>query len=127
MNLLFSVLLLRRFGFIGVIIGTTISMLATTVWSEAVIVYRHVLRVPSYKFFEKYLLYLGALLFVGTVTYSVCSCIKVCGFVTFVVRAMLCVITCNLCFALLFGKTQEFAEIVRVFRNKYMSRFRKIQ
>lgn len=123
-NLCASVLLLRYLGFVGVVIGTTISMITTTIWVEATVVYKHVLGEKAYKFFAKYIQYFASLLFVGVVTYIICDYITVRGLGTFIIKAVVCVVISNAGFALLYFRTKEFKELVNSYIIKYLNRLR---
>ncbi len=124
-NLCASILLMRHFGFIGVVIGTTISMLATTIWVEATIVYRHVLEEKVYKFFVKYMQYFLSVTLVGAITTVVCDYIKVSGIGTFIIKATACVLISNAGFVLLYFRSKVFKELVNSYGVKYINKLRR--
>lgn len=106
-----SFVLLKFFGLIGIIIGTTVSLLTTTVWVEGIIVYKNVLGEKRYKFFLTYLGYLVCLGAVGVVTYLATAWITVNGIWTFLLKTGICVAVVNLCFLLVFCKTKAFRDL----------------
>lgn len=110
-NLGASIVLLKLFGLIGVIVGTTISMVTTTFWVEAVIVYKNVLKVNPWKFFLKYAGYLLILFGVGITNFGICEMISVDGVWMFLLRLCICVAFPNAVFFLCFFKTKEFKEL----------------
>lgn len=106
-----SFVLLKFFGLIGIIIGTTVSLLTTTVWVEGIIVYKNVLGEKRYKFFLTYLGYLVCLGVVGVATYFATAWITVNGIWTFLLKTGICVAVVNLCFLLIFCKTKAFRDL----------------
>jgi O-antigen/teichoic acid export membrane protein len=106
-----SFVLLKFFGLIGIIIGTTVSLLTTTVWVEGIIVYKNVLGEKRYKFFLTYLGYLVCLGVVGVATYFATAWITVNGIWTFLLKTGICVAVVNLCFLLVFCKTKAFRDL----------------
>lgn len=112
-NLVVSIILLKVFGFIGVILGTTISTLTTTFWVEGVIVYKHVLDERISAFFTKYFIYMITVLGSGALTYYLCSFVQVNGFFAFVLKAVICFLLCNALFFVIFGRTEEMKMVWR--------------
>ena len=51
LNLVISIILAKRLGTIGVFMGTTISMLMTTVWVEPYVLYKHHFKAPVSEYF----------------------------------------------------------------------------
>ena len=121
-NLVSSLILLKMFGFIGVIVGTTISALTTTFWVEAIIVYRHVLKEKPYKFFSKYFTYFLSVVGVGVITYIICNFIQVDGIISFALKAFVCVIVSNLGFFLLYARSEEFKALWEQYIRKYLKK-----
>ena len=110
-NLVASLILLKFTGFIGVIIGTTISALTTTFWVEAEIVYKHVLDEKPYKFFIVYTKYLASTIAGGILCCAICNLIEVNGLLTFILQLIICVTVSNLFFVLLYFRTTKFKEL----------------
>lgn len=117
-NLVASIILLKFYGFPGVVIGTTISTLTTTVWVEGVIVFRHVLKDKVQNFFMVYVKYLIVLFAVGSLTYLICNLIPVGGVFSFVLKTVVCVVLCNICFLALFFRTRVFRELLKMLMVK---------
>jgi len=110
-NLAMSIILLKHYGFIGVIIGTTIATLTTTFWLEAVIVYRKVLKLNPKVFFIRYVAYLLIAGIIGTLTYFACAAIPWHGLIGFIVKAMVCTLMVNLGFFIAFYRTEAFKSL----------------
>ena len=120
-NLVTSLILLHYFGLIGVIIGTTISAVTTTIWVEAKVVYKYVLNQSVLQFFTRYLLCFLIVIAVGVLTYFTTVGLEVDGILKFILKAVICIVVINVSFTVLFFKTAEFKEIV----NSYLKPFYK--
>ena len=61
-NIVVSILLAKRIGLLGVLLGTTITRVVTNVWFDPYIVYRHGLNKSPLRYYLKWLKYLGVIL-----------------------------------------------------------------
>lgn len=121
-NLVASVVLLKIWGFIGVLIGTTISYVCTTVWVEALIVYKHVFNKHVINFFITYAKYFLSVCLIGTITNYICSRIVVSGIGSFIIQAIVCVLLSNLGFLLLYFNTNEFKQLWKQMVDRLVKR-----
>lgn len=125
-NLITSLVLLHYFGLIGVIIGTTVSAVTTTIWVEAKVVYKHVLNQSVLRFFARYFIYFLIVIAVGVLTYFTTDWLKVDGILTFILKTIICAVVINVSFVVLFFKTAEFKEIVNSYvKPLYKKVFKK--
>lgn len=122
LNIVTSVILVLKFGTLGVFIGTFISTVATSVWVEPYVLYRHRLKAPLLPF---YLKYAGYCLGVGVswvVTELICRHITGGFLYTFGLRLLVCVFVPNLLMLLFYGRTKDFRATMerakRVFHGK---------
>ena len=116
-NVVVSVLLARRIGLLGVLLGTTITRLITNVWYDPYVVYKYGLRKNPLNYYGKWIIYfllvffniaLNAfiqkrIIFIGTIAILVYGSISV---VIFCVTVILC-----------FGKTEEYLYFKAVFHR----------
>lgn len=117
-NLTVSILLLHFFGLIGVIMGTTISLLTTTIWVEGLIVYKKVLHKNPLFFFLKYIFFFAVLIVSGFICYFVVSLIPLNGLLGFLVRLIVCLFLSNFCFFVVFKKTDGFYEMISIIKKR---------
>ena len=68
-NLIVSLVLVRYFGITGVLLGTTISHLTTTLWYDSYIVYKYSLHTKLKYYFKKYIDYLLTTLAITIISY----------------------------------------------------------
>lgn len=123
-NLVSSIILLKRFGLVGVIIGTTISSLTTTFWIEALVVYRNVLKKKASSFFLKYLQYFISTIAVGFVTWNLSLLVPVKGFFSFILCGALCLLVSNFGFWVLFHKSKEYKAVIFLYVRALFKKLR---
>lgn len=130
-NLISSIILVRRVGLIGVFLGTTISSILVPVWIQSKLVYNKIFNKSVFEYFRDYLIYIVYLFIAIIPTSFVCSFIR--GeyiFLQLILRGIICVIIPNLIIALLVRKTEEFSYLMKIidgFLKKFKIRFGKIE
>ncbi|WP_456279539.1 lipopolysaccharide biosynthesis protein [Bacillus sp. AK128] len=114
-NLVASLILVKYFGLAGIFMGTTISTLSTIFWTQPVIVYKNLFVQRVYSYFSKYA-YFGALtLMTCILTTFICNQIVVeQGFLSLIIKGIVCLIIPNIIYLILFHKTEEFQYIKKV-------------
>lgn len=107
-NLVVSLALGSWMGTIGVFIGTTVSIVTTSLWVEPYMLYKHKLKCSVKKYFLRYALY-------GLVTFAILYftdyvCSRIIGnlFAVCALRLVCCLIITNLVYLLLYYRTEEF-------------------
>jgi len=115
-NLVVSILLAKKFGVVGITIGTIASTLAIPFWVKPYIVFKHVFNGGLKKYYLKYLLYFSITVIVGTATYFLAVSPNINNiFLDILYRVVLCVIIPNAVIVALFFKTPQFIELARIF------------
>lgn len=107
-NLVVSILLALKFGTAGVFIGTFISTIATSMWVEPYVLYKHHLKASVIPYFLKYGLYCGVLAGTWIATDWVCGMVTGGVVAVLSLRFCICVIVPNVIFALVYCRTREF-------------------
>ena len=123
-NIVFSLYLVGELGILGVFIGTVISTLTVCFWVEPYILYKHHFKKSLLEYFKMFIQYsvvcLASILFIcaisNTFTFGTIG--------DFVFRMILCVITPNILFVLLFHKKDEFQYFIGIF-FKVLRKIRK--
>jgi len=122
-NLVVSLALGSRLGTIGVFIGTTVSIVTTSLWVEPYMLYRHRLKSSCTSYFLRYGLY-------GLVTFGVwfltdLLCRRITGtlLAVCILRLVCCLFITNLAYLLLYHRTGEF----RLMAKKVLEILRKIR
>ena len=111
LNLIISIIFVRYLGIMGVLLGTVLSELLTTVWYEAMVIYKYIFK-------RSVLNYYLTLTGYYVVTVLCCVCITIIVqllpdlgiIVDFIIRILLCVIIPNTVIWLLFRKKDQYME-----------------
>ena len=107
-NLVVSFFLGRRLGALGIFLGTMASTVATSLWVEPYMFYKHRLETSSRPYFLKYLLYAGVTFLLWWGEDLLCRRIEGNLWTVCVLRLALCFVLTNLVFLLLYHRTREF-------------------
>ncbi|MCM1577547.1 MAG: hypothetical protein NC078_01945 [Ruminococcus sp.] len=109
-NLIASILLVKRIGAAGVFLGTVISTVTTSLWIEPYVVYKYVFGKSSGEYFGKFAGYTAVTVFACAVTSLLCGFISTgSGVVTFVLKAAVCAVVPNVIFLAFFSRSENFA------------------
>lgn len=116
-NLGASIILVKYYGLVGIFIGTTISTICVPLWIQSKLVYNKIFEKPVVEYFKKYIVYVVLTLIVGAMTTFLCNTFVVIGgFSALLIKGIICVITVNISYLLLFYKTDEFKYIWRIIK-----------
>lgn len=107
-NLVASIILLRKFGIVGVFAGTFISTMTTSFWVEPYILYKHGFKKSLSIYFGKYATYTLITIFTALITNLICSAVTTYTLLSLISRGIICLIVPNAIFILLYYKTNEF-------------------
>lgn len=110
-NLIASILLLNRFGIIGVFIGTTISAVTTYVWIEPLVVFKNGIGFGLGSYWKKYVQYFVETIICCALAYGICSLLPE-GIWYFIVRMVVCVVVFAVDFVLLHIRSKEFKDLL---------------
>lgn len=117
-NLVFSILLAKYFGIVGILAGTAVSTVSTCFWVEPIVLYRRGLERCAGGFFLRYALYTAVTLMALFVTAAICSAADIGGLVGFVFRAAICAVVPNVVFILMYNKTSEYKYCLDIIKQK---------
>jgi len=124
LNLVLSVVLSRPLGTLGILLGTTVSMVLVPFWIQPVILYRMGLGGNPGGWFIRFGVYTAVTVFAGWVTEQLCSLLPG-GMIAFIFRTLLCLVIPNAVYVLAYHCTEEFqylqgivARILRKFIRK---------
>ncbi|OIK09360.1 hypothetical protein BIV60_24055 [Bacillus sp. MUM 116] len=108
-NLLSSLFLLKFYGLAGIFMGTTISTIATVLWTQPFFVYKHVFKKKALLYFVKYGYYAILTVLVCFITTVVCnSLVAGHSFFALILRGIICLIIPNFIYSAIFYKSAEF-------------------
>lgn len=112
-NLIVSIILAKYIGIAGVIIGTIVSTLTTSLWIEPYVLNKHYLKQSTIKYFGKYAIYTIAMLCAGVVTYFVCGFIPDGTIWLLFAKACVCAVVPNVVLFACLCWLPEFKECVK--------------
>lgn len=128
-NLVISIVLLKKLGIAGVFLGTTISSLFIGSSIETYIVYKQGLKVAVGNYFKKYVIYTVVTVLTYFITSKVILLIDCSNFFLLILRGILALIVINVVFLLVFCRTDEFKYYISLISgliNKYKNKNIKI-
>lgn len=122
-NLVFSIILAKAFGTIGVFIGTFISTMTTCFWVEPYILYKYEFKLGISQYIKKYIIYTILTIIVGFITVILSNLISISGILGFIIKVIICIIVTNGMFFIVLHKTEEFKYfkelVVSIINKKY--------
>lgn len=117
-NLVVSILLVQRFGIVGVFWGTSVSTLTTAFWIEPLILFKYGFHMPQGRYYLKYGVYALLTAAVGVATYFVAGLIPFGGIGGLLCRALVCLAIPNGLYYLIFRRTDDFQYFQQLFCEK---------
>ncbi len=106
-NLIASILLARRFGIMGIFLGTLVSTVTTSLWVEPLVLYRNVFYLPLRDYFVRFFGYTAAAAAICAVTTWLCH-LSGYSLISLIPRILICLTVPNLLLLLLFHRCREF-------------------
>ena len=108
-SLVASIILVQKIGLAGVFIGTIISTLTTAFWIEPYVLYKYGLKAKLREYFKQCIKYTIITILVALLTiFIVNTLFTSVNILTFIGKLLLCIGIPNLCFVLIFRKSEEF-------------------
>ena len=116
-NLVASIIIAKKFGLVGIFIGTTISTVAIQLWNQPRIVYKYAFNIPVIEYFKKYIFYATLTILVGILTTNVCNLVSISSpWISLIIKGIICVLIPNIVYIIIFCKTEEFSYIRNIIR-----------
>lgn len=112
LNIVISLLLVQKYGVMGVFAGTVVSMLFVSIWVEPYVLYHYRLHLPVRTYYQKMIPYAAITAIVWWITHILCDMASKSGngtiVVTFVVRFLICILVPDLLFLLCYHRCKAF-------------------
>ena len=113
LNLVISIVLAKKIGIAGVILGTILSTLLVPFWIEPLVVYKCGFKARLAEFFARFGIYTLVTLAVWQLTALLCG-LTPDGLWGFIMKMAICIIVPNAAFAAVYCRTKEFAYLKNV-------------
>ncbi|MBR3639237.1 MAG: hypothetical protein IKN50_01380, partial [Clostridia bacterium] len=107
LNIVISVVLVRIIGLAGVFLGTIVSSICTTV-SGSYLVFKHCFKKSSWYYWRSLATYLIVIAGVGALSYFLAGLVPASGWLSFVLKTAICVLTTAAAYVLIFHRKEEF-------------------
>lgn len=114
-NLIASILFLKLWGFIGVLLGTLLSTLTTCFWVEPYVLYKYGFRRRLSEYFKLFFKYFMSVMIAWIISFMITM--KLSGFSGLVMGVIICLFVPNLLFWLIYRKTDEFQGMLAVIKR----------
>lgn len=125
LNLVISIVLVKYIGVLGVALGTLISAIVVSVWSEVYILYKHLLKCNMLRYFKRYALNLALTAVLAVIAYFICNAISVGGWGGFVLKAFVCLVSTGTLYIAATFWLSEFKYATGVLKSLTSKIFRK--
>lgn len=107
-NLVVSILLIKKLGISGVFLGTLVSTVITYLIAEPYVLFKYYFKVPLTKYFIKYFSYMGLLFVLGGLIWKISLLLNDNNWIDFLIKTMITVLLICLSYLIVFYKTDEF-------------------
>lgn len=111
-NLIISVILVQKYGILGVLIGTLISTIFVVTWIEPWVLFKYGFHKSPAKYFRRYSLYAVITLMCIFGTQALCELVNFGSLVGFICKILIVLVVPNLFIILCFGRTKEFRRLL---------------
>jgi len=102
-NLVVSIILLRRYGLPGVFIGTFVAVMSTSFWVDPYVLFKYRFERSSIPYYLNYLVRTGLVVITGGMTYFLCGLIE-----NIIAKCAVCITVPNAVFYAAYCRTEEF-------------------
>lgn len=107
-NVVASLLLVKPLGIAGVLLGTIISCVLTSLWVDPYMIYKYHFKKPLWKHFVDIGIYFLITALAGFATFMLCSLISGSGIAVLLIKFLICLLVPNLIYLLTLMPTKEF-------------------
>ncbi len=106
-NLIASIVLLKLFGFVGILLGTLISTITTGFWIEPLVLYKHAFNRKLREYFKIYIKKFTVFLLSWLVSYSMISFLE-CSVISLIIGALICILIPSVIICIIYGRSMEY-------------------
>ncbi len=124
-NIVTSIILCKMLGVVGIFIGTSIAQLLSYVWIDPYLIHKYEFKTSVKKYFLKYIKYIIVFAFEIVITLYISKLINNNDFVGFCIKCFVVIIIPNLINIIIFGKSDEFNELMKKFIHPIIEKIRK--
>lgn len=123
-NLIVSIPLTLKYGLLGTLLGTTISMLMFSFWYEAFLVYKNVLNSDFKDYIRQQSIYVIITLLVGVVSFFVGELIPSDSWGWLILKGIVCCLVVSILYILIYSRNEKAYFFIDIAKNKLGNRRR---
>lgn len=124
-NIVFSIILCRKFGVVGIFIATSIAQILSYMWIDPYLIHKYEFHTPVMKYFKKIILYFCIFALICFITIYISSLVSFNGVIGLLLKSMIVFIVPNLINLLFFYNTVEFKSLKMKFLNPILNKIKK--
>jgi O-antigen/teichoic acid export membrane protein len=113
-NLIISLILVQYMGITGVLIGTFISTISTSLWIEPYVLYKYGFNQSLSHYFKCFTQYSIITIASAALSYYMCNLLTGLNLLTLISKFVLCIIITSFLYYITFLQTQEFKELINI-------------
>jgi hypothetical protein len=126
-NLIASVILGKKYGLIGILIGTLLSHVLYSFWKESSVVFRNGFGTTANEYYGCFFKDTVAVMIALFLTVFLADCVTGDGIGAFGMKLILAIVIPNLTFWIAFRKRPEFIELCNIFKKQSESFIKKFK
>lgn len=116
-NLVLSIVLIKKIGVSGVLFATVISRILTYFWFDPFIIYKNIFKKSPQEYFYRYVKYTIITIIGAYITNYMCSMLTMNTLSSFIIKIFICIIIPNLLYSIVFCRSKEFKYLFNIFEN----------
>ena len=105
-NIITSIVLAKKIGIIGVLLGTIISNLVSFMWYDPYLLYKKEFKRSTKEYFLKNIFYTFLFVVMGIICKFLCKLIKINGIIGFIIHGLICVFIPLIILLIIYNKTK---------------------
>lgn len=123
-NIVVSVILVKKIGIFGVLLGTLISNLISFMWYDPYIIYKNVFKDKVIKYYIKNILYFLFFVVMTLICKYICSLISISGIIGFIIHGIICVSLPSIIILVMYYNT-NYGKYFREYLSKFIKKGRR--
>lgn len=127
LNIIFSIVLGKYFGAVGIFIATSIANLLSISWIDPYLIHKYQFKTPVTRYLKVYSRDIFILVFTYIITYFITTLIKSNGIVNFILKILIVCFVPNFIFFILLYRTKQFKKVKERFSSIIKSILNKKQ
>lgn len=117
-NLIVSIILVKKYGIFGIFLGTAISTITVCGWIEPLVLFKYGFNLKLKDYLKDYIKYLLITLVLGTTTYYICSMISLSSkILNLIIKLIICIVLPNIIMYVIFRNNENFKFYVELITN----------